>query len=197
MIKITSITRIAYLQCLVSVYSCEGWHIQTVDGIGNKQIGYHPVQKVLAEFNGTQCGYCSPGMVMNMYALYESNSNLTMKEVETSFGGNMCRCTGYRPILTAFKSLAKDADREILGEYPDIEDSDVCKTVNCQRICKSMCKRKSALTALYLPATDSKWFKVFSINEIFDVLKANPNNSYQLVAGNTARGKLCMHFTLE
>ncbi|KAF2904753.1 hypothetical protein ILUMI_01423 [Ignelater luminosus] len=174
--------------CLVSVYSCEGWHIQTVDGIGNNQIGYHPVQKVLAEFNGTQCGFCSPGMVMNMYALYESNNNLTMKEVETSFGGNMCRCTGYRPILTAFKSLAKDADKEILGEYPDIEDLNVCDTANCQRICQTMCKRKSVSTALHLSSSNSKWFKVFSINEIFDVLKANPNKSYQLVAGNTARG---------
>ncbi|KAF2897493.1 hypothetical protein ILUMI_08680, partial [Ignelater luminosus] len=173
--------------CLVSIYSCKDWKIHTVDGIGNRNIGYHPIQKVLADFNGTQCGFCSPGMVMNMYALYESNSDLTMKQVENSFGGNMCRCTGYRPILTAFKSLAKDAETEILGKYADIEDLRKCKKRDCQEICLSA-RRKQFTPVLCSKLAEAKWFKVFSINEIFDVLRENTYNSYQLVAGNTARG---------
>ncbi|KAF2895406.1 hypothetical protein ILUMI_10770 [Ignelater luminosus] len=173
--------------CLVSILSCEDWHIHTVDGIGNRKIGYHPIQKVLADFNGTQCGFCSPGMVMNMYALSESNSDLTMKQVENSFGGNMCRCTGYRPILTAFKSLAKDATTEILGKYPDIEDLSECGKRDCQKICSSACRKQFTLD-LCSKLADAKWFKVFSINEIFDVLRKISYNTYQLVAGNTARG---------
>ncbi|KPJ21037.1 Xanthine dehydrogenase [Papilio machaon] len=52
--------------CLVSITSCEGWEVTTVEGIGGRG-RYHRVQKTLAEYNGSQCGYCSPGWVMSMY----------------------------------------------------------------------------------------------------------------------------------
>lgn len=58
-------------QCLVSVTSCQDWEITTIEGIGDRSRGYHPVQKTLAEYNGTQCGYCSPGFVMSMYRLVQ------------------------------------------------------------------------------------------------------------------------------
>ncbi|KAJ8936469.1 hypothetical protein NQ314_012331, partial [Rhamnusium bicolor] len=72
--------------CLVSIFSCFGWDIYTIEGLGNSE-SKHTLQNVLTKFNGTQCGYCTPGMIMNMYALQKSFGDVTMRQVENSFWG--------------------------------------------------------------------------------------------------------------
>ncbi|XP_063928230.1 uncharacterized protein LOC135141244 [Zophobas morio] len=178
---------LAVNSCLVPILSCNGWKIYTVEGIGDPLVGYHPVQKVLANFNGTQCGFCSPGMVMNMYALYESGK-LTMQDVENSFGGNICRCTGYRPILTAFKSLCKDANPELLGQYPDIEDLVVCQREKCEWECVEQSDKSDKVPTYTLFEDTSKWIKVHTLKDLLKTMQSYTKLTYRLVAGNTAQG---------
>jgi xanthine dehydrogenase/oxidase len=163
--------------------------IITVEGIGSKKDGLHKVQKRLADFNGTQCGFCTPGMVMNMYSLLESkNGQVTMEEVENSFGGNICRCTGYRPILDAFKSLATDADPNLCK---DIED---CGTAVCPKSgqpCSGKCS--SDLTLLKEPISytfsdEREWHKVFNFEQLFKVMATIKYRPYILIGGNTGHG---------
>jgi xanthine dehydrogenase/oxidase len=120
-----------------------------------------------------------------MYSLLESkNGQVTMDDVENSFGGNICRCTGYRPILDAFKSLAIDADEKLLAACQDIEDlNKICSKTG--ELCAGKCSKNSFKLTF---EDDRKWFKVSSVEEIFKIFEKIGNDEYMLVAGNTAHG---------
>ncbi|KAK0706964.1 molybdopterin binding aldehyde oxidase/xanthine dehydrogenase [Lasiosphaeria miniovina] len=94
--------------CLAPLASIDGKHVITVEGIGNVKKP-HPAQERVAKSHGSQCGFCTPGIVMSLYALLRNNSNPTEHDVEEAFDGNLCRCTGYRPILDAAQTFTKTA----------------------------------------------------------------------------------------
>lgn len=97
--------------CLAPLYSVEGMHVITVEGIGTQRKGLHPVQESLARSHGSQCGFCTPGFVMSMYALLRSSHQAPSEDqIEECLAGNLCRCTGYRPIIDAFRVFAKTND---------------------------------------------------------------------------------------
>ncbi|KAK5997797.1 Xanthine dehydrogenase [Cladobotryum mycophilum] len=86
--------------CLAPLVSLDGKHVVTIEGIGNTKRP-HAAQERVAKSHGSQCGFCTPGIVMSLYALLRNNSNPTEHDVEEAFDGNLCRCTGYRSILDA------------------------------------------------------------------------------------------------
>ena len=109
---------------------CDGWSITTVEGLGGKAVGYHPIQTALAATGGTQCGYCSPGMVMQLHSYLQEHPDATVKDIDNILDGNICRCTGYRPILDAFKEFGSDAPKKFSHLIADIEDlslKGICK----------------------------------------------------------------------
>jgi len=93
--------------CLRRLCALDGCHVVTTQGLGSQSTGFHAVQAAIADGNGVQCGFCTPGWVMNMYSLLEKNEKPAREEVEQHFDGNLCRCTGFRPILTAFGAFAE------------------------------------------------------------------------------------------
>lgn len=97
-------TSMSVNSCLRPLCVNDGMAITTVEGIGSIRNGLSVEQKALVENNATQCGFCAPGWVTNMHALNESKVALNGKEIENYFDGNICRCTGYKSILHAFKS---------------------------------------------------------------------------------------------
>ncbi|KAG8164117.1 hypothetical protein KVR01_006035 [Diaporthe batatas] len=94
--------------CLAPLASLDGKHVITVEGIGNVK-SPHPAQERIAKGNGSQCGFCTPGIVMSLYALLRNNDAPTDEDIEEAFDGNLCRCTGYRPILDSAKTFSTTA----------------------------------------------------------------------------------------
>lgn len=75
-------------------YQVDGMAITTVEGLGSKAKGFHSIQERLASNHGTQCGFCSPGMVMSLYGLLLRCPSPNIPDIEEALQGNLCRCTG-------------------------------------------------------------------------------------------------------
>ncbi|WP_298562970.1 xanthine dehydrogenase small subunit [uncultured Aliiroseovarius sp.] len=87
--------------CIRFLASLNGCHIVTIEHLAGPKGRLHPVQQAMVDFHGSQCGFCTPGFVMSLYALWMENPQPTAHEVETAIQGNLCRCTGYEPIVKA------------------------------------------------------------------------------------------------
>ncbi|TVU00883.1 hypothetical protein EJB05_53661 [Eragrostis curvula] len=151
--------------CLAPLYSVEGMHIITVEGLGDRQRGLHPVQESLANAHGSQCGFCTPGFVMSMYALLRSSKQPpTEDQIEDSLAGNLCRCTGYRPIIDAFRVFAKTDN--------SVYTNSSSENTNGQAICPSTGKPCSCRNEADVNANESslslpvKRYSPCSYNEI-------------------------------
>ncbi len=93
------------LSCLTLALEVGDAQIQTVEGLAD-DARLHPVQEAFADLGGSQCGYCSPGMLVTAKALLERNPNPTRQEIKEALSGNICRCTGYEQIFDAVETAA-------------------------------------------------------------------------------------------
>jgi aerobic-type carbon monoxide dehydrogenase small subunit (CoxS/CutS family) len=99
------------LSCLVLALECEGRSIQTIEGVARGP-ELHPLQAAFADFGGSQCGYCTPGVILTAKALLERNPSPTPEEIREATAGNLCRCTGYNQIVEAIAGAAEVLRRE-------------------------------------------------------------------------------------
>jgi aerobic-type carbon monoxide dehydrogenase small subunit (CoxS/CutS family) len=93
------------LSCLAIALGCEGRSIQTVEGLATGA-RLHPLQAAFAECGASQCGYCTPGMLLTASALLEHNPEPTRDQIREGLSGNICRCTGYQQIFDAVEAAA-------------------------------------------------------------------------------------------
>ncbi|XP_065866010.1 indole-3-acetaldehyde oxidase-like [Euphorbia lathyris] len=194
--------------CLTLLCSVNGCSITTSEGLGNSKKGFHPIHQRFTGFHASQCGFCTPGMCMSFFgALVNAEktdrpepspgfSKLTAAEAEKSIAGNLCRCTGYRPIADACKSFASDVDMEDLGfnsfwkkgEAEEVKSRKLPQ-YNNDGICTFPEFLKSEImSSLHLDSEKSSWNQPSSFKELEDLLCMNDGSHMKLVVGNTSVG---------
>jgi carbon-monoxide dehydrogenase small subunit len=94
------------LSCLVVAAACEGRRVTTVEGMMGHDGRLHPLQEAFADLGGSQCGYCTPGILLAAQHLLETNAQPTRDEIAEALSGNLCRCTGYNQIFEAVEEAA-------------------------------------------------------------------------------------------
>src|SRR5262245_17120487 len=99
------------LSCLVLALECEGKRIETIEGVA-RGAELHPLQAAFTDLGGSQCGYCTPGVIMTSKALLDKNPNPTRDQIKEATAGNLCRCTGYQQITEAVERAAAELREE-------------------------------------------------------------------------------------
>jgi carbon-monoxide dehydrogenase small subunit len=99
------------LSCILPAEDIAGRRVLTLEGITPTD-GLHPVQQAFFDHYAIQCGYCSPGMIMVIKALLDRNPQPTREQVVDAIAGNVCRCTGYEPIIEAALAAGRRMDGE-------------------------------------------------------------------------------------
>ena len=95
----------AVCACLMLALEAPGRDIVTIEGLSNGA-ALHPIQQALVDLNGTQCGFCTPGIVLSAKALLDANPAPTEPDIRHAIAGNLCRCTGYGKIVEAIAAAA-------------------------------------------------------------------------------------------
>src|SRR5258707_5925325 len=158
--------------CLRPLCGVDGTMITTTEGLGSTYTGHlNPIQEKIADGNGSQCGYCTPGWVMTMYGLLRNNRRPTPQEVEDYFSGNLCRCTRYRSILNAMQSFVGDVA---------LRDQAAGESIDPNAFPESR--------RLYFRGSGYEFYRPLELHEVLELLQryhATPS-TVKLVNGNTS-----------
>jgi aerobic-type carbon monoxide dehydrogenase small subunit (CoxS/CutS family) len=93
--------------CLVLAAQADGAEILTVEGLAPESGGLHPIQEAFWAHHGLQCGFCTPGILLGVYAFLQETPAPSEREIREMLAGHLCRCTGYEPIVRAIQAAAQ------------------------------------------------------------------------------------------
>lgn len=149
--------------CLVFLPAIHGKQLITVENLAMKngdQIRLHPVQQAMVDLNGSQCGYCTPGISMSLFSLFKNHKNPAREIIEDSITGNLCRCTGYQPILKAAQKACKE----------DNEDHFSGKEMETVALLKKISKKPVSVIT-----SGQKYFQPKTTGKVFNLLGDYPD----------------------
>ena len=147
--------------CLVFMPMLHGKQLLTVENLKADE-KLHPVQQEMVDKNGSQCGYCTPGFVMSLFALFKENKQASQDDIRDALTGNLCRCTGYRPIIEAASSACAQGNTDHFSkmEYEVIQKLKLIHSEN---------------NALSHTSSEQSYFQPTSIQEALKLLSEHPD----------------------
>jgi len=166
-LKKNNIVYKAINSCIAFTTSLEGKQLLVVEDLMLKNGSLHPVQSAMVNYHGSQCGFCTPGFVMSLFSMYKNNNSYNEKTIEESLSGNLCRCTGYRPIIDAAKSLNNSKSDQF--------KKDKRKTITLLK--------KIRPKSISIKNQNKKYFAPRTINELKKIIKKYPN--FDFFSGGT------------
>jgi xanthine dehydrogenase small subunit len=174
--------------CIRPLPSIDGKAVVTVEGLRGEDGQLHPVQRALVDCHGSQCGFCTPGFAMSLFGLYKHASAPTRADIENAISGNLCRCTGYRPIVDAARAMY-DETRSGAGagwraRGMDSDGNRVTSTDE-QRLAADMAPLVRQETFVY-EAAGQRWWAPRSIDALATLRVEHPGA--RIVAGATDVG---------
>jgi xanthine dehydrogenase small subunit len=159
--------------CIRFTGSLDGCHVVTIEALAGKDGELHPVQQAMADYHGSQCGFCTPGIVMSLYGLWMQSPDPSTGEIEKALQGNLCRCTGYEAIIRAAKAASKsDRMRDALVSERSKVRHQLAEMADGKRV-----EIGAGETGMIIPA---------SADDLADIIIGNPRAT--IVAGSTDVG---------
>ncbi|VAH30496.1 unnamed protein product [Triticum turgidum subsp. durum] len=211
------VSHAAVSSCLTLVHGLHHCAVTTTEGLGNSRDGLHAVHARFAGFHASQCGFCTPGMCMSLAAALagaegkgsgppprEGFSRLTSADAERAVVGNLCRCTGYRPIADACKSFAADVDLEDLGlnsfwkkgdahvdKLPPYKEGSIGAFPEFLKAeIRASLRIDKCMSATVMAGSESSWHRPRSVEEYYRLIASDSvdGSGTKVVAGNTSSG---------
>lgn len=148
--------------CLMFLPALHGKQLITVESLAVKTNGnfrLHPVQEALVDRDGSQCGYCTPGMVMSMFALYKEPGKPSRDDIKQALAGNLCRCTGYASILKAAEKVCDGTGHDHFA-------------ANAEKTMKSLSEIE--IGDFYISSSNQQYFKPATLSSALNYLHDHP-----------------------
>ena len=149
--------------CISFLPFLNGKQLLVVEDLVSKEGKLHPVQEAMVKCHGSQCGFCTPGFVMSLFSMYKNHGNYNNELIKDSISGNLCRCTGYRPIVDAGKSLNRVSKIDQFSKNK-IKTIKLLKKINSKKV--------------FMTNQDKKYFSPKTIKDLKNIIKKNPNSSF-------------------
>ncbi len=165
--------------CIQFLPTLDGKALYTVESLADD--GLHPIQQALVDCHGSQCGFCTPGFVMSLFALYKSSAAPTRRDIDDALAGNLCRCTGYAPIIKAAREMYQAASGERWTHRP----AGGSRTADEEQQLAAL-RSLNAELPLSVTTNGRSFYAPLTAKQLADLLSAHPGAT--VLAGGTDIG---------